>query len=196
MLFRSEELDRQTRGEAIIATGVGQHQMWAAQFYTFKHPRQWVTSGGLGTMGFGVPASIGAQLGRPDKPVINIDGDGSFGMTGHEMNTASQYKIGAKTIILNNNFQGMVKQWQDLFYCERYSHTRMHNPDFVKLAEAMYCKGMRVTKAADLPKVIEAFLAHDGPAILDAVVEEHEHVYPMMPAGKTVDDMVLGAKAK
>ncbi|MFA7236727.1 MAG: biosynthetic-type acetolactate synthase large subunit [Phycisphaeraceae bacterium] len=191
-----EELDKQTRGEAIITTGVGQHQMWAAQFYTFKHPRQWVTSGGLGTMGFGVPASIGAQLARPDKQVINIDGDGSFCMTGHEMNTASQYNIPAKTIILNNDFQGMVKQWQDLFYQERYSHTQMHNPDFVKLAEAMHCKGFRVTKAADLPKVMEAFLAHDGPAIMDAVVEKHEHVYPMMPAGKSVDDMVLGPKPK
>ncbi|MHB1156797.1 MAG: biosynthetic-type acetolactate synthase large subunit [Phycisphaerales bacterium] len=191
-----EELDKQTRSEAIITTGVGQHQMWAAQFYTFKHPRQWVTSGGLGTMGFGVPASIGAQLARPDKPVINIDGDGSFCMTGHEMNTASQYNIPAKTIILNNDFQGMVKQWQDLFYQERYSHTQMHNPDFVMLAEAMHCKGFRVTKAADLPKVMEAFLAHDGPAIMDAVVEKHEHVYPMMPAGKSVDEMVLGPKPK
>ena len=187
-----EELNRQTQGEAIITTGVGQHQMWAAQFYQFRHPRQWVTSGGLGTMGFGVPASIGAQLGRPDMPVINIDGDGSFCMTAMEMVTAAQYGIKAKTIILNNDFQGMVKQWQDLFYDERYSHTQMHNPDFSKLAEAMNCAGFRCTKLADLPKVMEAFLAHDGPAVMDAVVEKHEHVYPMLPAGKTVDDMVLG----
>ena len=141
-----EELNRQTQGEAIITTGVGQHQMWAAQFYQFRHPRQWVTSGGLGTMGFGVPASIGAQLGRPDMPVINIDGDGSFCMTAMEMVTAAQYGIKAKTIILNNDFQGMVKQWQDLFYEERYSHTQMHNPDFSKLAEAMNCAGFRCTK--------------------------------------------------
>ncbi len=187
-----EELHRQTQGNAILTTGVGQHQMWAAQFYRFRHPRQWVTSGGLGTMGFGVPASIGAKLGRPDQPVINIDGDGSFCMTAMEMVTAAQYKIAAKTIILNNDFQGMVKQWQDLFYEERYSHTQMHNPDFVQLADAMNCKGFRCTKKADLPKAMEAFLTHDGPAVMDAMVEKHEHVYPMLPAGKTVDDMVLG----
>jgi len=196
-----EELNRQTDGNAIIATGVGQHQMWAAQFYQFKHPRQWVTSGGLGTMGFGVPASIGARLGeerlaeaegRQPRDVINIDGDGSFCMTGHEFTTAAQYNINAKTIILNNDFQGMVKQWQDLFYEERYSHTEMHNPDFVKYVESMHGKGFRVSKAQDVPRVVAEFLAHDGPAVLDALVEKHEHVYPMMPAGKTVDDMVLG----
>ncbi len=187
-----EELCRQTNGEAILTTGVGQHQMWAAQFYKFRQPRQWITSGGLGTMGFGVPASIGAKLARPDRTVVNIDGDGSFCMTGMEMVTAAQYGVAAKTIILNNDFQGMVKQWQDLFYEERYSHTEMHNPKFVELADAMNCKGMRCTKLADLPKTIEQFLAHDGPVVLDAMVEKHEHVYPMMPAGKSVDDMVLG----
>lgn len=195
-----EELCRQTQGEAIITTGVGQHQMWAAQFYQFRTPRQWMTSGGAGTMGFGVPSSIGAQIGennvaqqenRPARQVINIDGDGSFCMTAMEMVTAAQYGIAAKTIILNNNFLGMVKQWQDLFYQERYSHTEMHNPNFVALAEAMGCKGMRVDQAPDLSNVIEAFLAHPGPAILDAVVEKQEHIYPMMPAGKSVDHMVL-----
>jgi len=194
-----EELNRQTRSEAVITTGVGQHQMWAAQFYQFKTPRQWVTSGGLGTMGYGVPASIGAKLGLEaigeDRPVINIDGDGSFCMTGHEMTTAAQYKVAAKTIILNNDFQGMVKQWQDLFYEERYSHTEMHNPDFVKYTEAMHCRGFRCTKKADLPAVMAEFLAHDGPAVLECLVEKHEHVYPMMPAGKSVDDMVLGPVA-
>jgi acetolactate synthase-1/2/3 large subunit len=194
-----EELDRQTKGDAIITTGVGQHQMWAAQFYTFSRPRQWITSGGAGTMGYGVPASIGAKLAAQaglveggDQPVINIDGDGSFCMTAMEMVTAAQYGIKAKTIILNNDFQGMVKQWQDLFYQERYSHTQMHNPNFVALADAMNCKGFRCTKAADLPKVMGEFLAHDGPAVLDALVEKHEHVYPMIPAGKSVDEMVLG----
>ncbi|HEX7010077.1 MAG TPA: biosynthetic-type acetolactate synthase large subunit [Phycisphaeraceae bacterium] len=186
-----EELDRQTQGQAILTTGVGQHQMWAAQFYTFRHPRRWITSGGLGTMGFGVPASIGAKLAQPDATVINIDGDGSFCMTCMEMVTAAQYNIAAKTIILNNDFQGMVKQWQDLFYEERYSHTEMHNPDFARLAEAMNCKGFRCTQKADLPRVMEEFLAHDGPAVLECLVEKHEHVYPMLPAGKTVDDMVL-----
>ena len=198
-----DELNRQTDGKAIITTGVGQHQMWAAQFYQFRTPRQWVTSGGLGTMGFGVPASIGAQLGelalakqegREPKPVINIDGDGSYCMTAMEMITAAQYGIPAKTIILNNDFQGMVKQWQDLFYAERYSHTQMHNPDFVALTDAMHCKGFRVTKLEDLPKVMKAFLEHEGPAVLDALVEKHEHVYPMVPAGKSVDEMVLAPR--
>ena len=189
-----EELDRQTNSEAILTTGVGQHQMWAAQFYTFRRPRQWVTSGGLGTMGFGVPASVGMKLAAPDRPVINIDGDGSFCMTCMEMVTAAQYGIAAKTIILNNDFQGMVKQWQDLFYQERYSHTEMHNPDFVKLADAMNCKGFRCTKIQDLPKVMAEFLAHPGPAVLDALVEKHEHVLPMIPAGRGVDEMVLAPK--
>ena len=196
-----EELDKQLGDRGIITTGVGQHQMWAAQFYHYCRPTQWFTSGGLGTMGFGVPASIGAQLGeltlaraegREPRQVINIDGDGSFCMTAMEMCTAAQYDIPAKTIILNNDFQGMVKQWQDLFYQERYSHTEMHNPDFVKLTVALNCKGLRVTKLADLPVVMKDFLAHDGPAVLEALVEKHEHVYPMVPAGKTVDDMVLG----
>ena len=124
--------------------------------------------------------------------MINIDGDGSFCMTCMEMVTAAQYNIPAKTIILNNDFQGMVKQWQDLFYEERYSHTEMHNPDFMALADAMGCKGFRCNSKARLPGAIEQLLAHPGPAVLDCKVEKHEHVYPMMPAGKTVDDMVLG----
>ena len=187
-----EELYRQTNGEAILTTGVGQHQMWAAQFYQFKYPRQWITSGGLGTMGYGVPASIGAKLARPEKMVVNIDGDGSFCMTCMEMGTAAQYDIAAKTIIMNNDFQGMVKQWQDLFYEERYSHTQMHNPDFKAMAEAMRIKGVRCESKAELPAKIGELLEHDGPVIGDFLVEKHEHVYPMMPAGQTVDEMVLG----
>jgi len=200
-----EELDKQLGENGIITTGVGQHQMWAAQFYHYSQPKQWLTSGGLGTMGFGVPSSIGAQAGemvlaesegRSPRQVINIDGDGSFCMTAMEMVTAAQYNIPAKTIVLNNDFQGMVKQWQDLFYDERYSHTEMHNPDFVALTNAMNCKGFRVTKLSDLPEVMEQFLAHEGPAVLEALVEKHEHVYPMVPAGKSVDDMVLGPAEK
>jgi acetolactate synthase-1/2/3 large subunit len=196
-----DQLYKSSGGEAIITTGVGQHQMWAAHFYKYKTPRQWLTSGGLGTMGFGVPSSVGAQVGemrlaekegREPRQVVNIDGDGSFCMTAMEMTTAAQYKIPAKSIILNNDFQGMVKQWQDLFYDERYSHTEMHNPDFVKLIEAMHCGAFRVTKLADLPKVMDEFLAYDGPAVLEALVEKHEHVYPMVPAGQSVDEMVLG----
>lgn len=196
-----EELSKQTDGEAIVTTGVGQHQMWAAQFYQFRHPGRFITSGGAGTMGYGVPACHGARLavqlraqhGGADLPVINIDGDGSFCMTAMELATAAQYKINAKHIILNNDFQGMVKQWQDLFYQKRYSHTEMHNPDFVKLAEALNGKGIRCTQLADLPaKITELLEYNDGPCVLECLVEKHEHVYPMMPAGKTVDDMVLG----
>ncbi len=187
-----EEIDRQTRSEAIIVTGVGQHQMWAAQFYTFRQPRQFITSGGLGTMGYGVPASVGAQLGRPDRTVVNIDGDGSFQMTCMEMGTAAANNIPVKCVILNNDFQGMVKQWQDLFYQERYSHTEMHNPDFVKLAEALHVKGIRCESREQLPGAVAAMLEHDGPVILECLIEKNEHVYPMIPAGKSVDEMVLG----
>jgi acetolactate synthase-1/2/3 large subunit len=187
-----EELYKQTGGEAVITTGVGQHQMWAAQFYRHKHPRNWLTSGGLGTMGYGVPSAIGAKLARPDKIVVDVDGDGSFCMTGMEMATAAQYKIGAKILILNNDFQGMVKQWQDLFYQERYSHTQMHNPDFVKLAEALHCKGVRCDSAGELPAKMKEFLDTDEPVIGDFRVEKHEHVWPMIPAGASLDDIKLG----
>ncbi|MDH3582890.1 MAG: biosynthetic-type acetolactate synthase large subunit [Phycisphaerae bacterium] len=187
-----EELYRQTGGDAIITTGVGQHQMWAAQFFRYRTPRQWITSGGLGTMGFGVPSSIGAKCAQPDKTVVNVDGDGSFCMTGMEMVTAAQYGIGVKALILNNDFQGMVKQWQDLFYEERYSHTEMHNPDFAKLAEAMNCHGLRCESRAELPAKMKEFLEHDGPVVGDFRVEKHEHVYPMVPAGAALDEMKLG----
>ncbi len=185
-----EELDKQTRGEAIITTGVGQHQMWAAQFYRFRYPRQWITSGGLGTMGFGVPSAHGAKLGAPDKTVVNIDGDGSFCMTAMELATAAQYNIKAKHLVLNNDFQGMVKQWQDLFYKKRYSHTEMHNPDFVKLSEALNCKGLRCVSSAELPGKMAEFLEYDeGPVVLECMVEKHEHVYPMVPAGAALHEM-------
>jgi acetolactate synthase-1/2/3 large subunit len=187
-----EELFRQTKGEAIITTGVGQHQMWAAQFYRWRHPRQFITSGGLGTMGYGLPSAIGVKCAMPDRVVVDIDGDGSFCMTGLEMITAAQFGIGVKALVLNNDFQGMVKQWQDLFYQERYSSTAMVNPDFKKLAEAMNCKGLRCEKKQDLPGVMEEFLGCEGPVLMEAVVEKNEHVYPMVPAGKAVHEMELG----
>jgi acetolactate synthase-1/2/3 large subunit len=187
-----EQLYKQTGGDAIICTGVGQHQMWAAQFFRYSYPRQWITSGGLGTMGYGVPASIGAKLARPDKIVVDVDGDGSFCMTAMEMITAAQYKINTKILLLNNDFQGMVKQWQDLFYQERYSHTEMHNPDFVKLAEAMNCRGLRCDNTQDLPAAMKEFIECDEPIVGEFRVEKHEHVWPMVPAGASLDDMKLG----
>ena len=143
-------------------------------------------------MGFGLPSAIGAKVAAPDAIVIDIDGDASFSMTGMELATASQYNIGVKVLLLNNDFQGMVKQWQDLFYDERYSGTPMVNPDWVKLAEAMRMKGLRVTTEEELPRLMAEFLAHDGPIVMEAVVCKEEHVYPMVPAGRGLDEMVLG----
>ncbi|MHC4994788.1 MAG: biosynthetic-type acetolactate synthase large subunit [Planctomycetota bacterium] len=191
-----EELYKQTKGEAIIVTGVGQHQMWAAQFYQYSEPGQFITSGGLGTMGYGVPASIGAKLARPDRIVVDIDGDGSATMTIIEMLTAAQYGINTKVLILNNDFQGMIKQWQDLFYEERYSHSEMHNANFAKLAEAMNCTGVRCESLAELPEKMAEFLACEGPVVGDFFVEKHEHVYPMVPAGNALNDMNLGVVGK
>ncbi|KAF9583492.1 Acetolactate synthase, mitochondrial [Lunasporangiospora selenospora] len=189
-----QELNTQTahmKDKVIISTGVGQHQMWAAQYFRWRHPRSFVTSGGLGTMGFGLPSAIGAKVAKPDHIVVDIDGDASFCMTGMELATAAQYNIGVKVLILNNDFQGMVKQWQDLFYEERYSGTQMFNPDFVKLAESMHIKGLRATTVQDLPGVMAEFLAHPGPVVMEAKVCKHEHILPMVPAGKALHEFIV-----
>jgi acetolactate synthase-1/2/3 large subunit len=190
-----QELNKQLsqrKEEVIITTGVGQHQMWAAQYIRWKHPRTFVTSGGLGTMGFGLPSAIGAKVAFPDKIVIDIDGDASFQMSAMELCTAVQFGINVKVLILNNDFQGMVKQWQDLFYDQRYSGTNMVNPDFVKFAEALNLKGLRASTPEELPAVIAEFLAHEGPVLMEAVCCKEEHVYPMVGAGKGLDEMVFG----
>ncbi|KAJ3514982.1 hypothetical protein NMY22_g14573 [Coprinellus aureogranulatus] len=191
-----EELDKQLadkKEDVIITTGVGQHQMWAAQHYRWKHPRSMVTSGGLGTMGFGLPAAVGAKVAAPNKVVVDIDGDASFSMTAMELATASQYSIGVKVLILNNEFQGMVLQWQDLFYEKRYSHTKMTNPDFVRLAQAMGVHAIRCTSAEDLPAKMKEFLEYDNskPVVMECVVEKDEHVFPMVPAGKALHEQLL-----
>lgn len=190
-----EEINRQTNGDAIITTGVGQHQMWAAQFYRWRRPRQMITSGGLGTMGFGLPSAMGAALGCPGKTVIDIDGDASYMMTCYELATIAEYNIPVKICILNNDFQGMVKQWQDLFYNRRYSQTVMKNPNFAKMAEAFGIRGIRCDAKADVPKVVGEMLAHDGPVLVDFFVEPNEHVYPMVPAGKGLHEMEMGTLA-
>jgi len=190
-----EAINAATNGDALFTTGVGQHQMWAAQFIRWRYPRQMITSGGLGTMGYGLPAAMGAQLGAPGKLVIDIDGDASFQMTSYELATIAEYDIPVKVAILNNDFQGMVKQWQDLFFGKRYSQTAMKNPNFAKLAEAYGIRGMRCDHKCDVEKTVKEMITHKGPIVVDFYVEPNEHVYPMVPSGKGLHEMELGCLA-
>lgn len=191
-------LEKIDKGEEVfISTGVGAHQMWAAQYLTWVQPRQCITSGGAGTMGYGVPACIGAKVAKPDAICIDVDGDASYCMTGMELLTCVQFGINAKFLILNNDFQGMVKQWQTLFYDERYSGTKMVNPRFDAVANAMGAKGMYCSKEADLEKTLREFVEYDdGPVVLECYVDKAEHVFPMVPAGKSLSDMILGPNDK
>ncbi|MGB2863024.1 MAG: biosynthetic-type acetolactate synthase large subunit [Sedimentisphaerales bacterium] len=184
-----EEICRQTKNEAIVTTGVGQNQMWAAQFYKFVKPRQFISSGGLGTMGFGLPAAIGAQIARPDATVIDIDGDHSFNMTMTELSTAVEHELPIKVCILNNGYMGMVRQWQELFYGRRYSKSYLKNPEYEALAKALGAVGMTVDKKADGPKAIKQMLKEKQPCVVDFKVEPEENVWPMVPAGKSLDEM-------
>ena len=190
--FVIEKLYEMTKGQAIITTEVGQNQMWAAQYYLFDHPRTFLTSGGLGTMGYGFPAAIGAQVAFPDKTVIDIAGDGSIQMNIQELATVVQYKLPVKIAILNNGYLGMVRQWQERFYDKVYSHTDITvAPDFVKLAEAYGAVGLRATKSSEVEKVIEKALETNGPVIIDFIVDRDEGVYPMVPAGAPIKEMIL-----
>ena len=186
------ELHRLTNGEAIITTDVGQHQMWVAQFYPFKRPRQLITSGGLGTMGFGLPAAIGAQLAFPHQPVFAVVGDGGFQMTNQELATAVQYGLPIKILIMNNGYLGMVRQWQEMFYDRTYSEVDISvAPDFVKLAEAFGALGLRAERPTDLRDVLATALAHKGVVVVDVVVAKEENVFPIVPAGANSSDMIL-----
>jgi acetolactate synthase-1/2/3 large subunit len=184
-----EELYRQTEGKAIIVTGVGQHQMWSAQFYRYSRPRQFLSSGGLGTMGYGLPAAIGAQAACPNETVIDIDGDSSFNMTLSEVSTAVMYELPIKVCILNNGYMGMVRQWQELFYGKRYSQVALKNPDFAKVAEALGAVGYSVDKKQDVSGVIEKMLAEKRPCVVDFKIDREENVWPMVAAGKSLHEM-------
>ena len=187
-----EEINQITGGEAIVVTDVGQHQMWAAQMMKFSQPRSWLTSGGLGTMGYGLPAGIGAHFAAPDRQVVVISGDGSIQMNIQELSAAVQYHVPVKVIILNNHYLGMVRQWQEKFYEERYSHSYMDAmPDFVKLAEAYGAKGFRAEKSSELSATLRAAFAAAGPVLVEVVIPKSEGVFPMVPAGSAMHEMLF-----
>jgi len=190
-----EEINRHTKGDAIISTGVGQHQMWAAQYFDFKHPRLWLTSGSMGTMGFGLPAAIGAQFAKPQLMVINIDGDASIRMNLGELETVTTYKLPVKTVVLNNFGDGMVKQWQKLFFKGRLSASdkSLHKKNFIKSAESDgFEYAVRLENKADLPRVIKEFVEFPGPAFLEVIIDRDAGVYPMVGPGMCYEEMITG----
>jgi len=187
-----EQIYKVTKGEALITTEVGQNQMWAVQYYPFKYPRTLFTSGGLGTMGYGLPAALGVQVARPDKTVIDIAGDGSIQMNIQELATAKQYDLPIKVVILNNGFLGMVRQWQELFYKKRYASVDMsYQPDFVKLAEAYGAVGFQGSKPEEVVPILKEALKVPKPVLIDFRVSKEENVYPMVPAGASLTEMIL-----
>ena len=187
-----EEIHRATGGDAIISTDVGQHQMWVAQYFRFKRPRQLISSGGLGAMGFGLPSALGAQIAFPDTTVVDVAGDGSFQMMSQELATATQYNLPVKVVILNNQYLGMVRQWQDMFLDKRYVATDLSSsPDFVKLAESYGAVGIRVIEPTDVRPALDEALAVRKPVLLDFRIESESNVYPMVPAGAGLHEMIL-----
>ncbi|MFW5697431.1 MAG: thiamine pyrophosphate-dependent enzyme, partial [Fimbriimonadaceae bacterium] len=186
-----EKLNEVTKGEAIVSTDVGQHQMWTSQFYKFRKPFHWLSSGGLGTMGYGFPAAMGAKFAQPDKEVWAVVGDGGFQMTLQELQTAAEQKLDVKICLLNNGYLGMVRQWQELFYDNRHSHVAMGNPDYGKLADAYGIKFVRCSRVEYLAESFAEARKHEGPTLCEFVVEMEENVYPMVPAGKGNSDLVM-----
>ena len=184
------EIYKVTEGQARITTEVGQHQMWAAHYYTYTRPRSFISSGGLGTMGYGFPAAIGVQVACPDEVVFDIAGDGSIQMNIQELTTAVNYQLPVNVAIMNNGFLGMVRQWQELFYRRRYSYTELVNPDFVKLAEAYGADGIRVTKRAELRPALEQAVRNSKPVVLDFIIDREDNVLPMVPPGEALNNMI------
>ncbi|NMB71858.1 MAG: biosynthetic-type acetolactate synthase large subunit [Bacteroidales bacterium] len=187
-------LAEKTEGDAILVTDVGQHQMMGARYFRFNKTRSLVTSGGLGTMGFGLPAGLGAKIGSPDRTVITIVGDGGFQMTMQEMGTIFQTGAAVKIVLMNNNFLGMVRQWQELFFDKRYASTELINPDFIKLSEGFRIPAARVSERSKLSEAIDTMLAHQGPYLLEVMVEKEGNVFPMVPAGAAVSEIMLEPK--
>jgi acetolactate synthase-1/2/3 large subunit len=190
-----ETINEISKGEAVVCTGVGQHQMWAAQYGRYAHPRSFITSGSMGTMGFGLPASIGAQVAMKDRTVIDVDGDGSLRMNLGELETATTYGIPVKVLLLNNLGDGMVRQWQTLYFGERLSGSdkALHRKDFIKAAEADgYAFAKRVSDVAELEDVIRAWYEYDGPAFLEVMIDPNAHVYPMVGPGQSYRQMITG----
>ncbi|HUM77832.1 MAG TPA: biosynthetic-type acetolactate synthase large subunit [Methanoculleus sp.] len=185
-----QQLSDLMKGEGIVTSEVGQNQMWTALYYCFRKPRSWITSGGLGTMGYGFPAAIGAHFARPGETVVDVAGDGSFQMNIQELATVAHNNIPVKVVILNNMYLGMVRQWQELFYERRYAYTELSPVDFVKVANAYGVEGIRVEEKADVRGALETALSHDGPFVLDFRIEREENVFPMVPAGAAINEMI------
>ena len=186
-----EVLSDLTKGECLMTTDVGQHQMWACQFYRWNAPRTYITSGGLGTMGYGLPAAIGAQFGRPKDLVVCLSGDGSFVMNIQELATAVDHKLPIKTVIINNGYLGMVRQWQEMFYKRRFSYSGIRAPDFAKVAEGFGARGVKITKPEEVRPALERALSDKECWVIDAICDEEEKVFPIIPPGKAIDEMIM-----